>query len=361
MFYAARRLLRLARDKTGCPRPGRAPGRPYSPWRRCRRTFVANFTADDLQARAADRGLLYPRHLLAELVAALDSGRHVLLTGVPGTGKTSLAYVLADLARDSVRCTGYLAVTASAEWSERHTVGHYADTPEGVVFQPGVFLEAISSGRWLIIDELNRADFDRAFGPLFTVLANQPVTLPYKQAGHTEPMSIVPAGAAVPPHTDAITVPRHWRIIATMNDFDRSSLHKLSYALMRRFAFIEVDAAPDEVVYRLIAGAGDLVAELFPVRKFVDLGPAIFVDAARFAARRLTDRDATPSRVLFEAFFAFVLPQLDQLDDRQGRELFEAMAPRFDPPEARQLGHAIRKTIGLPASPAERALIAARA
>jgi hypothetical protein len=120
---------------------------------------------------------------------------------------------------------------------------------------------------------------------------------------------------------------------------------------MRRFAFVEVAAAPDEVVYALIDGAGELVAQLFPVRRFVELGPAVFVDAARFAARRLADHDATPSRVLFEAFFAFILPQLDRLDDRQGRDLFEALAPRFDAPEARQLGHAIRKTIGPPSHP----------
>ena len=322
---------------------------------------MANFTADDLQARAADRSLLFPRNLLAELVAALDSGRNVMLTGVPGTGKTSLAYVLADLARDTVRCTGYMAVTASAEWGERHTIGHYADTPEGIVFQPGVFLDALQSGRWLIIDELNRADFDKAFGPLFTVLANQPVTLPYKRAGHTEPISIVPAGAQVPAHTDPITVPRHWRIVATMNDFDRSSLHKLSYALMRRFAFIEVSAPPDEIVYSLIEGPGEIVAELLPVRRFVDLGPAVFVDASKFAARRLADWDANPSRVLFETFFAFILPQLDQLDDRQGRELFEVLAPRFEVTEARQLGQAIRKAIGSPSYTPDRMLEPVRA
>jgi MoxR-like ATPase len=317
---------------------------------------VANFTADDLQARAAEQGMLYPRNLLAEVVAALDSGRHIMLTGAPGTGKTSLAYVLADLARDAVRCTGYLAVTASAEWSERQTVGHYADSPEGVIFQPGVFLDALGSGRWLIIDELNRADFDRAFGPLFTVLANQPVTLPFKRAGRTEPISIVPAGTTPPPHTDAMMVPRYWRIVATMNDFDRSSLHKLSYALMRRFAFIEVSAAPDEIVRTLIAGPGELVADLLPIRRFVDLGPAVFVDAAHFAARRLDDRDTSESRVLFEAFFAFILPQLDRLDHHQGRELFEVLAPRFDSTEARQLGHAIRKTIGSSVPGAERVL-----
>jgi MoxR-like ATPase len=306
---------------------------------------VAEFTAEELRARAEERGLLYPRHLLAEVVAALDSGRHVLLTGPPGAGKTSLAYVLADLARDAVRCTGYLAVTASADWRERQTVGQYVDTPEGVMFQPGVFLDAIQSGRWLLIDELNRANIDRAFGPLFTVLSNQPVTLHYKRPGRPEPISIVPAGAEAPPHTDALPVPRHWRIVATMNDVDRATLHRLSYALMRRFAFVEVTAAPDEVVRRLVRDAGELVVELFPVRRFVELGPGVFVDAARFASRRLADPDATPSRVLFEAFFAFVLPQLDLLADRHGRELFEALAPCFDSTEVVQLERAIRNTI----------------
>jgi len=183
---------------------------------------VSEFTVDDLEDRACHHGLRYPRHVLAAVVAALDAGRHVLLTGAPGSGKTSLAYLLADLARDSVRCTGYLPVTASSEWAERHTVGHYADSPEGMVFQSVVFLQAIQSGQWLVIDELNRADVDRAFGPLFTVLAHQPVILPYRRAGHSEPMSIVPAGAEAPAHTDVITVPRHWRIIATINDLDRS-------------------------------------------------------------------------------------------------------------------------------------------
>jgi MoxR-like ATPase len=308
---------------------------------------VVDFTAGELNARAEARGLIYPPHLLAEVVAALDSGRHVLLTGAPGAGKTSLAYLVADLARDAVRCTGFVPATASAGWDERHTVGHYVDTPEGVVFHPGVFLEAIQSGRWLLIDELNRADFDRAFGPLFTVLANQPVTLHYKRAGRTEPLCIVPPGAEAPQHTDALAVPRHWRIIATMNDVDRGMLHRLSYALMRRFAFVEVGAAPDEVVRTLLAGAGGLVAELLPVRQFIELGPAVFVDAARFAARRLDDHDATPSRVLFEAFFGFVLPQLDQLEPGHVWELFDLLTPRLDPPEVRQLERVLRKAIGV--------------
>ncbi len=201
---------------------------------------MSEFTTGELAARTAELGLVFPRHLLAEVVSVLDTGRNVMLTGPPGTGKTLLAYAVANLARDAVRCTGYVAVTASADWTERETIGHYIDSPGGPVFQPGAFLDAIQSGQWLVIDELKRADFDRAFGPLFTVLANQPVILPYKQAGHREPLSIVPAGTEAPSSTDVILMPRHWRMAATMNQFDRAMLHWLSYALMRRFAFIEV-------------------------------------------------------------------------------------------------------------------------
>lgn len=33
----------------------------------------------------------------------------------------------------------------------------------------------------------------------------------------------------------------NWRVIGTMNVYDKSSLFNLSFALMRRFAFIEID------------------------------------------------------------------------------------------------------------------------
>ncbi len=307
---------------------------------------MTEFRSDNLVALAASRGLIYPRNVLAELTAAMLSGRHVMLTGPPGTGKTSLAYLAADLGREAMLCTGYLAVTASTEWTVRETIGGYTDTPEGPVFQPGVFLQAMQSGQWLVIDELNRADFDRAFGPLFTVLANQSVILPYKQPGHSDPLAIVPAGAAIPPHTDVITMSKQWRMVATMNEFDKETLHRLSYALMRRFAFIEVGTPPDDIVRSLVAGPGELVADLLPVRQFVDLGPALFIDAARFAAYRIGDTATTRSRVLYESFYAFILPQLDRLDDRQAHALFETLAPFFDGVEVRELGRAIRKVIG---------------
>lgn len=304
------------------------------------------FTAEALEALAVAQGLVFPRHTLSEVVAAMDVGKNVMLTGAPGTGKTSLAYLLADLGQACIRCTGYLAVTASADWGIAETIGHYAMTPEGYLFEPGVFLQAIQSGAWLIVDELNRADFDQAFGPLFTVMANQAVTLPFKQRGHSSPISIVPADRETPFGTEGITVPGRWRMIATMNEFDKATLHRLSYALMRRFAFVEVESPPDHVIEQLVAGPGALVTALLPVRRFVELGPAIFLDAARYVARRRRDDDVTDSRVIFETFTSYFLPQLDRLDDRGAHELFRALAPRLDHAETEQLGRTLAKVLG---------------
>ena len=283
----------------------------------------------------------FPPHVLGEVVAALDAGKHVVLTGAPGTGKTTLAYLAAQLARKAIRCTGYLAVTASSEWDTTQTIGRYMDTPDGPVFQSGVFLQAIESGEWLIIDELNRSNFDAAFGPLFTVLAGQAVTLPFKRVGFQQPISIVPSEGDAPPDTDVVRVPEPWRLIATMNVFDRDLLFRLSYALMRRFAFIEVETPSDEVVRDLLSGPGALVSALLPIRQFVELGPAVFIDGARYATRRSQDNDATPSRVLYEVFHAYFLPQLDQIDDSDAHRLHDLIAPAFDEEEQTNLRRVI--------------------
>ena len=320
---------------------------------------MRTFCADELEQLATETGMVFPPHVIAEVVAALDAGKHIVLTGAPGTGKTTLAYLAAQLARKAVLCTGYLAVTASSEWDTTQTIGAYMDTPDGPIFQPGVFLQAIESGQWLVIDELNRSNFDGAFGPLFTVLAGQAVTLPFKRVGFQCPISIVPPDGVAPPDTDVVRVPEPWRLIATMNVFDRDLLFRLSYALMRRFAFIEVEAPSDDVIRQLLAGPGELVSALLLVRELVDLGPAVFVDSARFAARRLQDRDATASRVLYEVFHAYFLPQLDKIDDPGARRLHDLIAPAFDAEEQANLRRVIRHLLGAPKAAREPAAVAA--
>ena len=303
------------------------------------------FVTENLLALAAERGLVFPRHVLAPLVAALDSGKHIMLTGAPGSGKTSLAFLVAELAKRSVRCNGYLATTATTDWDISQTIGRYYDSPEGPVFREGFILEAIQKGRWLIIDEMNRADFDKAFGPLFTIFANQPVTLPFKRVGHSSYLSLVPAGADAPPQTEAVVVPTRWRIIATMNELDKATLYRMSFALMRRFAFIEVEPPDDDVLLDLMGGADQVAKELLVLRQFVDLGAGVFIEAANYARRRSADDDATPSRVLFETFYAFFLRQLHLLDEGQAGQLTDCLEASFDKPEALRLRQVLRDVL----------------
>ena len=120
---------------------------------------------------------------------------------------------------------------------------------------------------------------------------------------------------------------------------------------MRRFAFIEVESPPNEVIQRLITGSGELVAGLLPIRELIDIGPALFIDGARYATRRLEDRGVTPSRVLLEVFRAYFLPQLDQLDDAGARALHELIVPAFAAPEQATLRRIIRTVLGSQAPP----------
>ena len=303
---------------------------------------LGGLSAAALTAEARARGLHYPEHLAGQLVAALETGRHVVLTGPPGTGKTTLAHLAAELACGP---GGAFPATAAGSWTTADTIGETVPGHDGPVFRPGSFVRALDEGRWLLIDELNRADMDSAFGALFTVLSGQSVVLAHRRNSLGRPLSIVPAGVDVPHGTEAIRVPAHWRIIATMNDFDKESLHGLSHALMRRFAFVEVLAPDDDDIAAMIAGPGDVVAPLIALRRIRELGPALFLDAAAFAARRGED-GCSPSRVRYEALSAYLLPQLDGLDVDDVRRLQAITDPVLEAAERDQLARACERMLG---------------
>jgi MoxR-like ATPase len=295
-----------------------------------------DLVAAEVERRARAEGLRLPASTCATLVAALRAGKHVILTGPPGTAKTSLARIVGEIATENALAEGYVLTTATADWTTYETIGGLRPTEHGLEFVEGHFLAAIEKQQWLVIDELNRSNFDRAFGQLFTVLSGQPVVLPYTRRMKSGPLTLVPHGATSPVVTDdELPVGEDWRVIATMNVFDKSLLFEMSYALMRRFAFIEV-ASPEPVVFREVIRAATpaspdaaaIADRLFGVLRLIkDVGPAVYIDVARYAEQRLADQSDSDAELVFEAFYSYLLPQFEGIDDDDGARLFRAVSP----------------------------------
>jgi MoxR-like ATPase len=185
------------------------------------------------------------RPVIKQIDDAIRSDMHIILTGPPGAGKTALAeYICEHYVGDNFEVT-----TATADWSTFDTVGGYRPDTNGILdFKPGIFLKRFldpsipeQRDEWLVVDELNRADIEKAFGSLFSALTGRTITLPFetnnqqvKLYGNINELT----NPKVKCHK--YYIPSDWRLIATMNTVDKSSLYQMGYAFMRRFAFIPV-------------------------------------------------------------------------------------------------------------------------
>jgi MoxR-like ATPase len=285
-----------------------------------------------------------------QIEAAVNSGkRHIIFYGPPGTGKTTLAeYLAREVSERDDGDGSYLMLTASAAWSQQDLVGGYQPLGGGAIgFIPGALLRNFDKP--VIIDELNRCPIDKVLGPMFSILSGQSSVLPCRvdAADTSSPFHIVHPtprpGMAGHEHAPQSA----WRLICTLNTYDKTQLGQISYALSRRFAWIKIGAPadPDLFVSEMVARIGVAVPTPIPVNPIGamwrainavrEIGGAPIVDFIKTvrALDLALDLFALPANADAETFLsAFrmcVLPLMDGLSPREASDLAASIATEW--------------------------------
>jgi len=222
-------------------------------------------------------------------------------------------------------------------------------TDADLAFTPGIILNrlkdtqtGVQSNEPIIVDELNRADIDKAFGQLFTLLSGQSVQLPFTR-NNREIELLTTDHLDGLPVAHQYVVPASWRIFATMNTYDKTSLYEMSYAFMRRFAFIRVPAPEftpghDDIARSELTIEMDAYIEAWDgidpsneerdaiglvwkhTNQAVDdrsIGPAIVRDMLAYVTNRHTSAADDLSERVTKAVISYIFPQLEGVPERK--------------------------------------------
>ncbi len=178
----------------------------------------------------------YGREIWEQAIAAVLSGKNILLAGPKATGKNVLADNLSALfGRPEWNVSFHINMDAS------YLIG--TDTYDGskVTFRPGpIYLSAVNGG-FCILDEINMAKNE--------ALAVLHSTLDYRH------MIDVPG-------YDRIEVDKSCRFIATMN-YGYAGTRELNEALSSRFVIISLKPIEETDLVRLIAGRFPQIKDSF--------------------------------------------------------------------------------------------------
>ncbi|MDN5914359.1 MAG: MoxR family ATPase [Pseudonocardia sp.] len=188
---------------------------------------------------AIAQSLVGRRRELDLVLAAVTAGRDILLEGPPGTGKSTVLRAI----------TGnwgipFVLVEGNAELTPARLVGHH--NPARVLredysednFVTGPLVEAMQSGGFLYIEELNRAPED-TLNVLLASMAEREVAVPRVGTIKAEPT---------------------FRVLASMNPFDNVGTARISDSVYDRWCRLAVgyqDTEEEAGIVRVRTGSED--------------------------------------------------------------------------------------------------------
>jgi len=291
------------------------------------------------------------------VIRAIRSSPAVLLVGPPGTGKTQfLKQLVADIATDPTQY-GFapikepIVVTPDESWTTRELIGGETVVDGELEFSRGYVLNAINEDRWLILDEINRADMDRIFGGLFTWLSDSevvvghtgaaytqlPISLGWATGSSSESLNVVPdAHAPKPPRYLA---GKNWRLIGTYNAVDAQRVFRFG-----RFVRVPIPP-PSSACFQEAArnrcatigldpGCVASLTRIYDAHRITfggipSLGPAVFIRMLDYlsSAAIETSSVVAPSGALAEAYAANLGHYLGRLEPSELAVLKSTIVP----------------------------------